>query len=250
MSKVLKCVALELFATLLMLASAFSAFASTDALFSLSDTEVQKGRLFEVTLKAEADTEISSFVCELLYDSQVIAFNSAKVLESDAGYSINTLEEGKVTAVYLCEDGVSCTEETELMTFKFKALEAGSTQIELFVKDAIASDLSDVEASRCVSSRVTVLSAGVTDARSDKNKTAVQKNTDTESDVNTQEASDSFIKGSTDIAGFDISNQTLTALVLSFVCTVLVSLYGAYRLGAKKQSKNQRGVPLDYKDSD
>lgn len=245
MSKAVGFTVVALLAAVLMFSSILSAFADSDARFSLSDAQAEKGRTFEVTLRADIDAEISAFVCELSYDSQVLKFNSAEVLGKDVQHSVNTLEDGKVTAVYLCEEGIPCMNDTALMTFTFKALEKDKTQIKLSVKDAITSDLYDVEVYECVSSEVTISGASL---RSIKDKTATAGNADTQNVASADENKISFIKGRTDIAGFSVSNQTLVSLMLSFVCTMCVAVYVAYKLGVRKQSKIQKGAPLEYKD--
>ncbi len=238
-----------LIAIVLVLSSAVVAFAGSEAQFSLTDAQVQNGRLFKVTLRAKTDAELSSFVCELLYDSQVLKFNSAEVLEGEAEYSVSTLEDGKATAVYLCEEGVVCTKGTSLMTFTFKAIETGNTQIKLSVKDAIASDLADVAVSECVPSKVMVLGASTSGTENRKGKNATANNADTQNLSSTDESKISFINGRTDIAGLSISNQTLVSFALSFLCTLCVAVYLAYRLGAHRQKEKQKSVPLAFKDN-
>ena len=211
-----------LVATVIMFSSAVSALATCEAEFSLSDAQASLNRLFEVTLCAKGDINLSSFVAELAFDSQVLKFDSASVEENDAQYSVNTSQKGRLTAVYLCEDGVSLEENKSLMTFTFKALNVGNTQIELSVRDAITSDLTDVAVSECVYSKVTVTGANASSTTKDKNP---HPNDAEKEDVTSTEKSEvSFIKGRTDIAGFSISNQTLVSLSLSFVCTLWWSI--------------------------
>lgn len=212
--------------------------------FSLSHEQVSVNRLFEVTLSAKGEYSLSAFIAELIYDPDVLRYDSASV-QDDVQYSVNSLEAGKLTAVYLDERGVSCTKGTVLMSFKFKAMTEGNTEIKISVRDAITSESTDISVLRCTSSQVAVLSKVSADKNSDKVTSSKESVTET---TEKYEESNSLIKGTTNIGGVPVSNQTIVSIVLSFLCTLCVAVYIAYRLGVHRQKEKQKPVPLVFKD--
>lgn len=212
--------------------------------FSLSHVQVSVNRLFEVTLSAKGECSLSAFVAELSFDSEALRFDSASV-QDDVQYSVNSLEEGSLTVVYLDESGASCTDGTALMSFKFKALAEGNTNIQLSVRDAITPEAEDISVSQCVSSQVTVLSSANADKNSEK---GVSPQGAAVEPTEKYDESNAFIKGTTYIGGVPVSNQTIVSLVLSFLCTLCVAVYIAYKIGSHKQKEKQKPVPLVFKD--
>ncbi len=240
-----KGVPIALLVAVMVLFSAFEVCTAQTAEFVLSDVKASVNRLFEVTLSAKGECSLSAFVAELLYDPEVLSFDSASVLCDDAQYSINSLEKGKLTAVYLDEKGTSCTEDTALISFKFKALAVGNTYIQLFVRDAITSLSEDIAVFECTGSNVAILSNATTEKSSSK---ASSIDVSASEPFASDEESDSLIKGTTYIGGVPVSNQTIVALVLSFLCTLCVAVYIAYKVGMHRQKEKQKPAPLIYKD--
>ncbi len=227
------------------LSSVFSVCGAQTAEFSLSHAQVSVNRLFEVTLSAKGEDSLSAFVAELSFDPEVLKFDSASVTDSSAQYSVNSHEKGKLTVVYLDEDGASCADSTALISFKFKALAVGNTQIKLFVRDAISPEAEDISVLRCTSSQVTVLSKVSADKNSNKG-TSSQESVITITEKH--EEGNSLIKGATNIGGVPVSNQTIASVVLSFLCTLCVAVYIAYKIGAHRQKEKLKPAPLIYKD--
>lgn len=227
--------------------SSFWVSAEPLAEFSLSDTQVSKNRLFEVVLSCKAEDKLSAFVAELTYDSEIVSFDSASVIHKSAQHSVNSSEKGKLTVVYLNEDGVSCNENTALMRFKFNAVCAGNTDIELSVRDAICCDCEDMEVLVCTPSQIVISQSAV--GVSDKNKEDSDSCfTGAEPVVINGETDTTLIKGATNIGGVAFSNQTIVSVVLSLLCVMSLALYLAYRAGAHRQMKKQKPAPLEYKE--
>ena len=221
--------------------------AGSFAEFSLSDTQVNKNRQFEVILCCKTEDKLSSFVAEFTYDSEVVSFDSASVIHKSAQHSVNSSEKGKLTAVYLDEDGISCKENTALMSFKFKALCAGNTEINLSVRDAITCDSANVEVLTCAPSQVVISQSAI--SLSDKNKEDSDSDvTDSEPVAINGETDTTLIKGTTNIGGVDFSNQTIVSVVLTLLCVMSLALYLAYRAGTHRQMKKLKPAPLEYKE--
>lgn len=112
--------------------------------FMLSDVSTQKGRLFSVTLSIKSEEKMASFVGEISFDGNLIEYREAKALDGNSLISVNSKERDKITFVYLCEEGVSCTSKTNILTFKFKANADDTGGLSLSVTDAVNSSLKDV----------------------------------------------------------------------------------------------------------
>lgn len=215
--------------------------------FSLSDAQVNKNRQFEVVLCCKTEDKLSAFVAELTYDYEAVSFDSASVIHKSAQYSVNSSEKGKLTAVYLDEDGISCKENTALMSFKFKALCAGNTEINLSVRDAITCDSANVEVLTCAPSQVVISQSAI--SLSDKNKEDSDSDlTDSEPVAINGETDTTLIKGTTNIGGVAFSNQTIVSVVLTLLCVMSLALYLAYRAGTHRQMKKLKPAPLEYKE--
>lgn len=243
----LRCAVVGLILTALVLSSVFVAYSARGADFSLSDLQVKANRLFEVVLSCRNTENLSAFVADILYDSAAVSFDSASVSDKSAQYSVNSLNEGRLTAVYLNEDGASCTENTALMSFKFKALQTGSTEIQLSVRDAVTSFAEDVEVIATVSAQVVITDSASDSKGRSGNSAAV--NTDSQHPDTTEEDESALEMGTTRIGGASLSNQTMIAAALAFLCTLCVAVYVAYKIGVHRQKEKQKPVPLSYKDN-
>ncbi len=241
---IFRCVMAVLASVALLVSSVLFVQGAEGLEFSLSHAQVSVNRLFEVTLSAKGEYSLSAFIAELIYDPDVLRYDSAFV-QDDVQYSVNSLEAGKLTVVYLDEDGASCTDSTALMSFKFKALAEGNTEIKLSVRDAITPESTDISVLRCTSSQITVLSLVHNDKSGNK---AVSNEKSTSEVFDVDEEGNSFIKGVTNIGGVPVSNQTIVSVVLSFLCTLCVAVYIAYKIGAHRQKEKLKPAPLAFKD--
>lgn len=220
---------------LIFAASLVNCFAS-QVEFSLTDAEVKQNRLFEVTLNGADCKGVSAFVCELEYDEESLEYKSFFLNVQGADAEINSLEKGKIKAVFLCEESVSTEDKTPLVTFSFKALKPGEHKINLSVCDVINGEYEDLEAV-CTSCVVNVAQIPSKEALT---------STDVVSDTykNSKEKENSALTSNPD--GVKSENTKIKAndgkeyiifVVLSVLSLLAMVGYTCYKLGAKKRKK-------------
>lgn len=166
--RILKAFVPFLIAVLLTICTAFSAFA-LNGRFYLSSEEACESRLFEVCVMADC-SDVASFVAEIEFDPKTIAYRSAKSLIDGAEYSVNADDDGKIVFAWVCASGVDCN-DTALLSFEFKALEAMRTNLSLDVSQAINSDCGDISAEVVSDLSVEILPKKLSDSQNKTHKT-------------------------------------------------------------------------------
>ncbi len=206
--------------------------------FRLSDTEASKGRLFETTLSSTGSCELSSFVAELTYDEVLVQYRSAKAVSSDAIISVNSTSEGRIVLVYLCEQGVDCSEGADLVTLTFKLIDKADATLKLDVRDTITPQGKDLSIADTVNGSVICLASSERIPVSNANDTDVLSSEYEEEYPDKSDSSPNFVI----IGGEDMSNSTKASLIALFIAIIGVVGYVCYKIGAKKQ-KNK--IPLE-----
>lgn len=212
--------------------SSVNFFAAT-VQFSLLDAQTKENRVFDVTLNASDCKGVSAFVCELEYDPTVFEYKSASSALPNAAIEVNSQSEGKLTAVFLCEDSVSAEDESSLVNFSFKALKAGEHNINLSVYDCINGELEDLD-SVCTSCLVSVAKIPVKDSSASDNGDSDKDNFNTESF--SESLTDEVESGYTKV-NEDGGNRFVYFAVLSVLCLLAIVGYICYKLGANKRKK-------------
>lgn len=225
---------------LLLTVSSAVVYSAEVAEFSLSNVQVQKGRLFEITLSAKGAEDIAAFVAQLEYDADSVEYRSCSVCDEAYEYSINTNENGKLTVAFLCEDGVNTTEEKPLIKFTFKAIKSKNSDISLSVRDVIDSHSQDVAVPSCVGSRVLV-------KRSDtaENGPAKAENPNKNS-TEIVDTNDDNTKGQMTLLGSPVNPAVIVSCGLALTAVLCGVVFFAYKLGVRKgRTKNTSSTPLE-----
>lgn len=213
-----------LFMMLTVTALSFASVSAKECSFSLSDENVQKGRLFEINLSADSKEKIASFVAEFTFDSKYLKFSSCKTADDNGITEVNQSDEGKLRVVYLCKEGT----DSSVLTLTFKALQEGSTEVTCDVSQVINADYEDITALSCKSAMINIYS-------SHKN---VTKETDITQD-STEEAATSCSKSEvTAIEGKSSKTEIVIFSVLTILCLVSAIGFVLYKAkGKKKEGK-------------
>lgn len=195
--------------------------------FSLPDADVKKGRLFDIELICIAEASVSAFIAEVTFDPTAIEYRKTKTLHEESQHSVNSTEEGKLTVVYLCENGVDCAESEALLTLSFKAVSQGSFTVNLCVREAIDTNGFDLGAEVCVGCSVLVK--------------AVSSNSEISTTQICEESlADDILQAETMVGAADTTvegkdsdaSPTVTAIIAVLSALAIVSLV-AYRIGVK-----------------
>ncbi len=233
--------------TLLTFAILLSGYVCTSAVstisFELSNSESYKGRKFDTSLGCSGICELSSFVAEITFDEKLIEYRDAKSVSEEGIISVNSTQEGKIVLVYLCEEGIDCSQGTDLVTLTFKSVAEGNATLSLDVRDAINSRGKDLPVVDTVDAEVisNKNSGKVSSGKAEDIKTS-------SSEVSASENEDEY-SGESDsenekivIGGKDISDSTIVSVVVLFVAVTAVVGYTFYKIGVNKEKKKP---PLD-----
>lgn len=211
----------------LIICSAFSVFA-LDGSFYLTSEEARVERLFQVNFVADCE-DLSAFVAEIEFDSQVLAYRSVKSLIDGSEYSVNTSEDGKIVVAWLNEDGVGGY--SELFSIEFKALSVGVTTLSLNVSQAISGDFADVSAvCYYLSLEILPKTSVNTKENSDKSEVITQNETANATSIEDEPLSKD-IKGTP--SKLPVALVSLLAVIVLIPCAVIIAL----KIPKKKKDK-------------
>lgn len=201
--------------------------------FALSDVSAGKGRLFEVNLTIKSQEKVASFLGDITFDSDALEYRDAKCAYDNSLVSVNQKEKGKITFVYLCEEGRSCESETKIITFKFKAKNTGNYGLPLGIRDAVDSSGNDL------SPRVSKGSLALVTASSGKGK---DKGVSGDADsVGTPDEPDNDLSLEGNFTKIESGTPNLYfifSLVAAVVVAMIIVAYIFYRLGVARSEKS------------
>ena len=202
------------------------AAAEADFGFGTSDVNVQKGRLFEVTLSVKSQEKIAAFVGEISFESDAVEYREAKTTDENAVVSVNSNEQGKITFAYLCDDGISCADKTEIIAFKFKANAQGTYELSMNVRDVVNVDCGDVSVSVCESAQVSI------NASNNSHTSSPQAQTETALEEK------STARNFTKVDGNSVNIYIIGSAVAAVVVLLVIVSYVSYKSGIRKQKKS------------
>ena len=212
---------------ILFVSSAFSAFA-LDGSFYLTSEEARVGRLFQVKFVADCE-DLSAFVAEIEFDSQVLAYRSVKNLIDGSEHSVNTSEDGKIVVAWLNEEGVGGS--SELFSIEFKALRLGATNLSLEVSQAISGDFADVSAD-CSDLTLEILTKTSDDTNENFDKSEVITQNETANATSTEgQPLSKDIKETP--SKFPVALVSSLAVIVLIICAVIIAL----KIPKKKKDK-------------
>lgn len=216
-----------LVAALLIICSAFSAFA-LDGSFYLIGEEARVGRLFQVKFVADCE-DLSAFVAEIEFDSQVLAYRAVKNLVDGSEHSVNTSEDGKIVVAWLNEEGVGGS--SELFSIEFKALSLGVTNLSLNVSQAINGDFVDVSAD-CSDLTLEILPKTSDDTKENSDKSEAAEQSETANATSTEaKPLSKEVKGTP--SKFPVALVSSLAVIVLILCAVII----AHKIPKKKKDK-------------
>lgn len=222
------------------LSASFTVYAeASDCSFILSDVSVKSGRIFTAILNIKSEGDVSAFAGEILFDETMVEYREAKTTDSKSFISVNTNEKGKITFVYLCEDGVPCSSEAEIIKFTFKAKTAGKSDLSLGVRDVIDNFGNDISIGLIENSSVMITgSSGVTDNEGSYNSTS------------TSEQDFSKSSNTTNVKGGPINLYLVGSAIASVVVALITVAYISYKFGVRKQRVNSDKEAKERKDNE
>lgn len=213
--------------------SSFTCFAA-HAEFSLTDVGTKENRVFDVTLSASDCKGVSAFVCELEFDPDALEYKAFSVNAQGADADVNSQIEGRIKAVFLCEDSLKSEDKTSLVTFSLKALKAGEHNISLSVYDVINSEYEDLEAVciPCVVNVAQIPLKDSSDSQSDNSDSSYAFDSEGvfEDSTAKEESGYTKIKGNDD-------NKFIFLGILSGLSLLAIVGYACYKLGVKSRKK-------------
>ncbi|MCR5652508.1 MAG: hypothetical protein K6F88_01770 [Ruminococcus sp.] len=125
------CICLMFFST--------AAYAASESILT-SDVTVKTDRLFEVKVGLKSGRTITAIGFSLKYNPKDIAVREPVCNISTAKVRFND-KNGKTDIIFLCSDGIKCSEFPTLFTMKYKKISGNNTKITISAFDCVDSKL-------------------------------------------------------------------------------------------------------------
>ena len=156
---------------MLFLVPVFCVNASGKVDYSLYCENCDKDRLFTVDVLANGNTDIAAVTLCITFDPNYMEFRSMS--GANSAFEVDhSLESGKVSAIILCPYGYKFNGKARLLTYKFKSIKSGTTNIKLSVKDAVNNKCKSVQIGNVYSTTLTINSKGIKSSSSKKNNSS------------------------------------------------------------------------------
>lgn len=230
-----------------------SVYAKDKVVFSLSGDSIDKDRLFDVDLIVNGNTSIAAVNVSLSYNSDYIEFRNISSPDKtfDVEYKTNN---NKVTAIILCPYGYNFNGKAKLLSFKFKSIKSGNSNINLSVSDAVDSTPNKLSIGSVYGTNITVNGDKIT-SKSIKNKSSGDNSVDSDikskssksvdvPKVNYADSDDNSSYTTTSPVEDDIiigDENSYTAYIIGgLVVLLMVSIFGvAYKLGKNNGNEDK-----------
>lgn len=214
--------------------------ASQTAQLYFEEAQAKRGRLFDVNFCADKTENLAAFTADISYDAAMIAYRDCDVADSSMKVQVNASEAGLLRVVFLCEEGVDCSNATTLMTFSFKALQAGNSVVSASASDLINSDSEDLDCT--VKSGLIVIDSPPAGSKNPANETG-DDNAENESSAEVD--SGSYTNGITSAEPVDNSIVMIVivvgALLLAIFVCVIFRIIAVYKSKANEvENKNKK----------
>lgn len=228
--------------------------AAESAEFSLTDVQVTKGKLCELTLSAQGSDDLAAFVAELWFDADSLEYLTATVCAENAEFSVNA-ESGKITVAYFCEEGVDCRKSTGLMTFSFKALSSENSEVSLSVRDAVDTYGKDITVFDEKGSAVTAVTGALSENSDGYSSQGGAVSADAQSSDSSQASSQVFGVSSEAegdekqadtlyVPGGKRNSATVISIVIGVLALLSAAVFIAYRAG-QESHKRKIKIPIE-----
>lgn len=124
--------------------SGFSVYSADKMDYSLSCDNYSQNKNFSVNLNISGKGNIAAMGIALEFDQSYIEFKS--ISNTNNAFEVEHIQsDGKVSAIILCSYGYQFNGTANLMTFKFKSVRDGDTNINLVVKDPVDKNCDSLE---------------------------------------------------------------------------------------------------------
>ena len=199
--------------------------------FGFEDTNAKKNRIFDIPFYAVGEGDVSAFVMDVTFDSEMLSYRGYTLSNEHYEAQANLMDDGHLKLVFLCEESVDCKDKTTLITFNFKALKEGKTDISAQISDVINSDCEEIAANCSV--------ATVSIEKALKDENSADRDNITETDALSSEASGTKDEAfySTRINASSKGNKLFLPIVILVLLLCMVG-YIFYKLGVKASAKN------------
>ena len=235
MSRLIRNLVSILVCTVLIVASCVT-FCGTSVQFYLSDEEVKTGRLFDIDLSAQGTDDVAAFSVDIAFDGSALEYRDFSLNVDGLQAEVNATEKGMIKAVFLCEDSLDFSSDTEIATFSFKALCSGDYQVELSVSDAIDSNYNDIKV-QSQWGTVSVVSAPGSDNKSKVRTTDISSIAEEETAETNKNIKESSEK--TELNGNNDNRSTVFFVLMAILTLLCIVAFVFYKVGVGVQQRKE-----------
>ena len=132
------------------------------------DININKNRLFDIVIEVDSNVEIAAATYKIKYDNDFIEFRSASA-EKDGCIVRYKRDVETSKVVILAKDGLKLN-KTEFISFEFKSLEYGTTDIEFVMYDCVDKQGNEIKGEFKATSKVNINSTSKNYYSSSNNK--------------------------------------------------------------------------------
>ena len=201
--------------------------------FGFENINTKKNRICEIPFYTVGEADVAAFVMDVTFDSESLSYRGYTLMQEHFEVQANLIDDGHLKLVFLCEESVECKDKTTLITFSFKALKEGKTEINARISDAINSDCKEIEVSF---SGATV---SIEKASKGENTADSENITETKDSASEVSSTKDEISGNTRIDSSSKNNNLFLVIVILLLSLCMVG-YIFYKLGARASAKNKK----------
>jgi hypothetical protein len=226
---------------------------ASDAKLYTNNVSAKSNRLFDVYIDVKSPKIVSAATFTLSYNPSAVAFRNAG--SNISGAEVKSADNnGKVKVIILIPNGVKVNKKSSLLSVRFKALQAGSSEIKISPSDFVDVNAKNFKAPSPVKSKV------ITDGKSTpikraksrragKTATARKNGKNIEGDADVPEGDADAADGLSPedeglMSAFDSTvngdNPNLPIIILVAVCAVLTAAGLIFILKKTKDDKNDK----------
>lgn len=225
--------------------SLMTAYSANKVDFDLSDYNCDNNRLFTISMTADSDKKLCAASFEFTYDKSMFEFRSAKVSDKTSKIAYNELSD-KVKLVFLNADGINIINGEIIFTLTFKAVKSGTGYIDFFVSDCVDSDVNSIDAGKCTSAKITVISKSEKSGSDKSNSSDKSEKSETSGSKSERKKTEETTSVSTydeigQLNSFDNPNIRLLIIGIVLGASLIAAVMLAYNIFKRiKSNRNKR----------
>ena len=244
MTKALKIFVLLITGCLLLCSASMVCFAQ-GAEFYFEDTVAKQGRLFDITLYAKNGSDIAAFEAEITYDANSVAYRDYTLCGDGMQAQVNSSLNGLLKVVFLCEDGVDCSSDVPLISFSFKALSEGSSDVSADISGLINSEYESLSCT--MASGSVMIDAPPAGGNSDDDENSADTTEQTEA-ASAEAENKTTTEGKVSTTDTDPADGSVLVIVIVVVLVFLgITGFVVYKIIAIRKSQNSEDSDNDVK---